>query len=77
MARKPIIHLLLFLCLTVLIASSLTWLLFPTYAPGDGLISTGPGKAGLHHDAGGGDYLLGVGKADITGYSVPIFTKQN
>lgn len=69
MARKPILHLLLFLCFTFFAASSLIWLLFPAHARDEALISANPPKGGLHqqNDAQG-DYLLGVGKADITGY---------
>lgn len=77
MARKPILHLILGLCLTLFFASSLTWFLIPTYARDDALIPPNPEEAGLRQDDAGGDYLLGVGKADITGYSAPSFTDQN
>jgi hypothetical protein len=69
MARKPILNLLLVLCLTFFAAFSLIWLLFPAHARDEALISANPEKAGLHQQNDvPGDYLLGVGKADITGY---------
>lgn len=76
MARKPILHILLSLCFALLAASSLIWLLFPASARDAAVISANPEKAGLRQqNEVPGDYLLGVGKADITGYISRSFEK--
>lgn len=69
MARKPILHLLLVLCFTFVAASSLIWLLFPANARDEALIPANRGKTRVFQQNDvQGNYLLGVGKADITGY---------
>jgi len=70
MARKPILHLLVVTCFTFVATALLIWLLFPANAQDEAVIAVGRGRTSVFQQNDvQGDYLLGVGKADITGYS--------